>query len=138
MNNKLLASLAVFRELYNNQKDVYYVLSKFIEEIIIHKSIYCFEVLEMKSYLDELFDFQLPDGIIKASAKRLDYVYIENKKFVVDKFKLSQILNTDENKHVDNYENILNDLLKYIADNENIKLDKKIEKILRKNFLSFY
>ncbi len=137
MNNKLLASLAVFRELYNNQKDVYYVLSKFIEEIIIHKSIYCFEVLEMKSYLDELFDFQLPDGIIKASAKRLDYVYIENKKFVVDKFKLSQILNTDENKHVDNYENILNDLLKYIADNENIKLDKKIEKDIEKEFSFF-
>ena len=89
MNNKLLASLTVFRELYNNQKDVYYVISKFIEEVIIHKSIYSFDVLDMKNYLDELFDFQLPDGIIKASSKRLEYIDIKNKKFIVDKLKLS-------------------------------------------------
>ncbi len=57
----------------------------------------------MKNYLDELFDFQLPDGIIKASSKRLEYIDIKNKKFIVDKLKLSSILqsNIDEDKHVD-------------------------------------
>ncbi len=139
MNNKLLASLTVFRELYNNQKDVYYVISKFIEEVIIHKSIYSFDVLDMKNYLDELFDFQLPDGIIKASSKRLEYIDIKNKKFIVDKLKLSSILqsNIDEDKHVDSYENILDDLIQYIIYNENIKLDKKIEKDIEKEFSLF-
>ena len=48
----------------------------------------------------------------------------------VDKLKLSSILqsNIDEDKHVDSYENILDDLIQYIIYNENIKLDKKIEK----------
>ncbi|MDN5070446.1 hypothetical protein O8C76_05310 [Aliarcobacter butzleri] len=140
MNNKLLASLAVFRELYNSQKDVYDVISKFIEEVIIHKSIYSFEISQMKDYLDELFDFQLPEGIIKASSRRLTYVDIENKKFIVDKSKLTESLKLNQNNNNNNrfiYENILNDLINYIRSDVNTTISEKEEQIIEKEFSLF-
>ena len=41
-NSKCLASLAVFRELYDNQKDVYGVISEFLKEIISSENKYQF------------------------------------------------------------------------------------------------
>lgn len=140
MNNKLLASLTVFRELYNNSRDVYDVISKFIEEVIIHKSIYSFEVTEMKQYLDELFDFQLPEGIIKSSSKRLEYINIENKKFIIDKSKLNNSMHyniTNEEKNKSIYEEILSNLIDYIKNKENINIDEEIEKSIENEFSLF-
>jgi len=139
MNNKLLASLAVFRGLYNSEKDIYDVVSKFIEEVIIHHGIYSFEAVEMKNYLDDLFDFQLPEGIVKASTGRLDYVNIENRKFIVDKSKLNVIpySNTNEDKNKSVYENILNGLIKYIGDNKNIEIDTNEKKVIENEFSLF-
>lgn len=139
MNNKLLASLAVFRELYNSEKDIYDVISKFIEEVIIHKSIYSFEIVEMKNYLDDLFDFQLPDGIIKASSRRLGYIVVEHKKFIVDKSKLNETLqfSTNEDKNKSVYENILNRLIKYIENNKNIVVDTNEKKAIENEFSLF-
>ena len=139
MNNKLLASLAVFRELYNSEKDIYDVISKFIEEVIIHKSIYSFEAVEMKNYLDDFFDFQLPNGIIKASSRRLSYIFVENKKFIVDKSKLNETLqsSTNEDKNKSVYENILNRLIKYIEDNKNIEINTNEKKVIENEFSLF-
>lgn len=139
MNNKLLASLTVFRELYNNERDVYDVISKFISEVIIHKSVYSFEAVEMKNYLDDLFDFQLPEGIIKAASKRLDCISIENKKFIVDKSKFNENLqlNSNEEKNKSIYENILNSLIEYIKKDKKIEIDKNEEKIIENEFSLF-
>jgi len=48
-DNRLLASLAVFRELYNAEKDVYGIISVFLTDIIKIESLYSFTLLSDKN-----------------------------------------------------------------------------------------
>lgn len=47
VNNTLLASLAVFRELYNSEKDVYGVIASFLTDLIKTNKIYSFSLNEI-------------------------------------------------------------------------------------------
>ena len=56
-NSKCLASLAVFRELYDNQKDVYGVISEFLKEIISSENKYQFGLTEITLLLRACLNF---------------------------------------------------------------------------------
>lgn len=139
MNNKLFASLAVFRELYNNEKDIYDVLSNFVLQIIVEKSLFSFDVEEMRIYLNEHFDFQLPNGIIKVSIKRLECISIKNGKFVVDNSitKYDNKVSLLENKLNKSYNSIINGLQNYVEKKIDNLLSLEQKGTLEKEFSSF-
>ncbi|HNE05596.1 MAG TPA: hypothetical protein PLT08_13805 [Anaerolineales bacterium] len=79
--SKLLASLTVFRELYDKQKDVYGVIAEFLKEVIVKNGKRKFNTTEITNLLNNSFDFSLPEAVVNTAIKRLnlpkeDGVYI--------------------------------------------------------------
>ena len=63
-NNKYLTSLALFRELYDNKKNIYDVLSEFIRYTILTKNIHQFNTREITDLLNEMYDFSVPEAVV--------------------------------------------------------------------------
>ncbi|MFA5985890.1 MAG: hypothetical protein WC819_00905 [Parcubacteria group bacterium] len=84
-----IASLALFKELYDSEKDVYGVLSCFLQEIIITEAKYSFTLQEITYLLNDTFNFHIPEAVVKTSLGRL-----------------KEFLNKDQGKYFANLSNI--------------------------------
>ncbi|MBA2883217.1 uncharacterized protein YozE (UPF0346 family) [Desulfosalsimonas propionicica] len=80
-----LASLAVFRELYNSQTDIYAIISRFLNEIISTNGKYNFTLTEITNLLNDSFGFTIPEAVVSTSLGRLDHITKERDIFSVDK-----------------------------------------------------
>lgn len=88
MNEEIrsMAALATFRHLYDEGKrDIYQILSKFIEAIIITEKIYSFGWIEMSGKLKICYGFNIPDYVVKTAIKKLEYIEQENRVYIVKK-----------------------------------------------------
>lgn len=116
-NNKYLTSLALFRELYDNKKrNIYEVLSEFIKDTIFSKNLRQFSAREITDLLNEMYDFLVPEAVIKASLKNLDFLTKENGVYSVnydDKYNNSGFSERYEKIKEDN-DYIVQKLLDYI------------------------
>lgn len=65
-NISLLASAAIFRSLYDNNKDIYDVISDFIRAYIILNAKWAFNSTECTSGVNETFGFNIPEAIIRS------------------------------------------------------------------------
>lgn len=70
---KLLASVAVARELYDADKNLYDVLAEFINEIIVRKNYHSFKVDDITDNLNNEYSFKLSDSIVKTSLRRMGF-----------------------------------------------------------------
>ena len=87
---KNLASLVTFRQLYDDGKnDIYFIVSQFVEAIIVNSSLYSFSITELSREIKRQFGFNIPDYVIQSSLKRVDCVTKKNHQFIVDANKLS-------------------------------------------------
>lgn len=68
--NKLIASVVVFKELHDNNKDIYDIISEFIKAGIIHEKKWSFNSTEITLLLESIFDFKLPEAVIKTTLKK--------------------------------------------------------------------
>ncbi len=82
---RLLASAALFRGLYDNKRDIYSVLSEFIKESIAINGAQVFDVTECAKFLAEDFGFEIPEAVIKTCIrKRLkDHAKLDKGKFTL-------------------------------------------------------
>lgn len=71
---KCLASLATFRELYNKQQDIYFIVSEFAKCIIITKSLYSFELEIMHRNLIDENGIDIPRAVVKSALNRLPFL----------------------------------------------------------------
>lgn len=69
-DRRLLASAALFRQLHDNKKDVYDVLSQFIRSAISWSSSWSFNVTECSAILEQYFGFKIPDAVIRTCLKK--------------------------------------------------------------------
>lgn len=69
--SKLLASLVIFRELFDKQKDIYSVIAEFLKEIIVIYGKHQFNLTEITNLLNNTFDFSLPEAVVNTALKRL-------------------------------------------------------------------
>lgn len=128
MNDRnLIAALAVFRKLYDDKKSIYDILYNFIISIIFDKNIQIFSLRDMKEYLKEIYNFEIPDSIIKTTLKRregitlsneiysIDYSILENNNFVDENISLISNANND----------ILDTIHEYVENHNKIKIDKE-------------
>ncbi len=122
-NDDLLASLALFGELYDNNKDIYDVIAELLKSAIIHKSRNVLNAEEACLLLAEVFKFDdIPLTIIKTTLKKRlvkgnfltykDGTYIVNLKNIKDKEKYFKDYEIAKN----NYSEITNSLIIYIKD----------------------
>jgi hypothetical protein len=68
--SKCLASLAVFRELYNSEKDIYGIIGEFLKEIITTNGKHQFTLNEITQLLNDTYDFKIPEAIVNTSISR--------------------------------------------------------------------
>jgi hypothetical protein len=79
-----IASLALFKELYDSEKDVYGVISCFLQEIIVTNAKYSFTSHEITCLLNDTFNFHLPEAVVKTSLGRLEFLKKEFGKYSAD------------------------------------------------------
>ncbi len=128
--SRMLASLAVFRELYDSQKEVYDIIAEFIREVIIVKSKQNFNITEITQLLNEYFDFSLPEAVVKNSLRRLNFIEKSKGIYTVTDFTDFKRSKIDElEKEVERDNNIiiggLFDFIEEQIKNKLSEIDKK-------------
>ena len=69
---KSVAAMVTFRQLYDDGKrDVYQILSRFIDAILSTRMKYCFELTWMTEKLKSEYGFIIPDNVVKTSIKKV-------------------------------------------------------------------
>ena len=136
--SKLLASLVVFRELYDKQKDVYGVIAEFLKEIIVANGKHRFNVTEITNLLNSTFDFSIPEAVVNTALRRLnlpkeDGFYIVQNMPSLDESGLSEL----QKRNLSANSELITNLLSFIeAEKATALSDGERTKIVR-SFCSF-
>lgn len=134
-----IASLAVFRELYDSKRDIYGVISCFLTEIIVSEAKHNFTLHEITCLLNETFNFNIPEGVIKTSLGRLnEFLKKENGEYSADlsKAKSPSILNKKDEISISN-NLILNRVIDYISKKKNEEITQNEKEKITHSFCSF-
>jgi hypothetical protein len=134
-----LASLAVFRELYNSQKDIYGVIGEFLNGIIKSNKKYKFNLTEITNLLNNIFDFDIPEAIVHTSLRRLDYLKKEQGVYLVKNKSKENVLyvNTLQEKAITSNNTLIETLFSFIVQEKNIELSDSERKKIVHSFCSF-
>lgn len=68
-DSKLFASVSLFKELYDNNKDIYDVIAEFIKAAVILEGKNYFNSMDILQSFEKLFDFKIPEAVIKTTLK---------------------------------------------------------------------
>jgi len=137
--SKCLASLAVFRELYNSEKDIYAIISEFLSELIVSNSKHNFNLTEITAELNLEYDFSIPEAVVKTSLNRLPFLTKIKGAYSVKNLvgiKSTQ-LNDKKNALQDSNEKIIENLFKFIEKQEDKALNDKSKKVVVHSLISF-
>lgn len=137
--NRLLASLAVFRELYDVEKDVYGIISTFLNEIIRNESLYSFDLNEITEKLNSTYEFEIPPAVVKTSLARLKFIEKDKTNYLisdVSKIKGKSINKTQKNIEVFN-QSIFDNLIEFIESKKSSKLSDSEKEKISHSFCSF-
>jgi len=137
--SKILASLAVFRQLYDNDKDVYGVIGEFLEHIIDTKGMRHFNSAEITDLLNSTFGFTIPEAVVKSSLGRLIYLNRHDGTYHVDS-TIKNINNSiNHTQAIELFENnkIIEDLFQYISSKRQQTLTENQKEKVVNSFCSF-
>jgi hypothetical protein len=139
--SKCLASLAVFRELYNSGRDIYAVIGEFLKEIISTNGKHHFSLTEITQLLNDTYDFTIPEAVIGTSLSRFGKSLTKTQGLytVIDKdaFTVTGRLTGTHDEIQNNNETVINDLILFIEKETNSKLtDEEKVKVVH-SFCSF-
>lgn len=136
--NKTLAGLAVFRTLYDSEKDIYEVIACFLKEIIYKNKLHCFSDTEIAGILNETYQFEIPTPVIKSALKRISYVEKTNGQYTITDYKqVSTVISEKETDILNNHESILSQLYVYIEKELKKELDQNQKAIIQASFCDF-
>lgn len=138
-DNTLLASLVVFRELYNIDNDVYRTISLFLNEIIKSKSLYNFTLEEITNELNKTYEFDLISTVVKSSLNKLDFIERKNGQYtVVDTAKIKENLVNEKQQEISSInQNIIEELFTFIEENKKQKLSDLDKVKISQSFCCF-
>src|SRR5690606_16282340 len=139
--SKCLASLAVFRELYNSDRDIYAVIGEFLKEIISTYGKHQFSLTEITQLLNDTYDFTIPEAVIGTSLGRFRKSLTKTQGIytVIDKdaFKVTGRLTGTHDEIQNNNETVINELILVIEIEADSKVtDDEKEKVVH-SFCSF-
>ncbi|MCQ2080454.1 MAG: hypothetical protein MJZ11_02270 [Lachnospiraceae bacterium] len=135
---KNLASLVTFRQLYNDGKsDIYFIVSRFVEGIVIGTGLYCFGITDISEKIRAQYGFCIPDYVIQTSLKKIDYVSRENNQYTVDISKLpNSSIDEQCQNAISKSDNVIRELEKF-AEEKRGELSAKEKEQLVKEFCAF-
>ena len=138
-DNRLLASLAVFRELYNSEKDVYGIISVFLNDLIKLKNLYSFSLNEITNTLNDTFEFEIPEAVVRTALGRLSFLEKKQGDYLVtDISKISnQNIEVKQKDIQSNNESIIENLYRFIETEKKSSLSLKEKEQVSHSFCSF-
>lgn len=139
-SRKCMASLAVFKTLYDKHEDLYTVIASFSELLIHKQQLKTFNLQTFCSKFEDEYGFDLPTAVIKTSLKRIKsletdktyYTYKGN--FDEEEFK--QIIKLEDDNNKRNLK-IIDALNHYVETKANIILTETQRNALFKSFCSY-
>lgn len=136
----LLASVAVFRSLYDNKRDIYDVIGEFIRASICMNSKWSFNLIECEQCLQYDFGFKIPSAVISSCLKNrlkknLEIEYHNGIYTITDKFVKNDNVSQQSRKMQQEYGKILELLVDYAHKDFGPKIDT--EK-LKNSFVSHF
>ena len=96
--NKLLASYALFKGLFDNGKDIYGVIAEYLKKTISDKGLYNFTLDEITRILNIEFEFNIPNAVVKTSLNRIDNLTKIGATYTVN--NPNDFISNDFNDHV--------------------------------------
>lgn len=139
--SRCLASLAVFRELYNSEKDVYGIIGEFLKEVINYHSKFTFSLTEITCLLNDTYDFNIPEAVISTSLSRLkDYIKKDQGRYTLIDNSLFSQKNLVSDKHsqiLNDNAIIIEDLFIFISQQLNKKLTEDEKSTIIHSFCAF-
>ncbi len=140
-DQRLLASVALFRKLYDNEKDSYDVLADFIRAAINIKNLWNFTVDDCSKALKNNFGFKIPTAVLKSCLKRRlkDELELSHGTYgITAKFEKSETLENEINLAQKEQENIILELIDFVSDSKEKPLKLDDENRLRDDFRQFF
>lgn len=138
--SRYLSSLAVFRELYDIQKDIYGVISEFLKEIIVSKGKHQFNLTEITNLLNATFDFDIPEAVVCTALGRLDFIERKQGLYNANKSLSKQKpldVNAFQENNIDRNNLLIEELFSFISQQKNIELTDHEKKRIIHSFYSF-
>lgn len=142
-NKKLLASVALFSQLYNSDKysGIAEIIAEFIIGAIVLHNKYSLTSYELKTILEETYEFSIPESVIKTviHSKLKGIFEVENKVYKFDSEIKSNFDNVDKEleKRNELTESIFKGLKKHISEIENKELSGSEVLEIFENFNQF-
>lgn len=102
---KCMASLTVFRNLYNQKRDIYCVIAEFIKLAIAEKALSSFDLQEMVNIINQEYGFDLPVAVVKRALGKLDFLNKDKSSYTIKK---DAVFNADEIRKDTQTENNVN------------------------------
>lgn len=138
-DNRLLASLAVFRELYNAEKDVYGIISIFLTDLIKIENLYSFSLNEITNKLNSTFEFEIPPAVVSTSLGRLTFLEKQQGNYFVSDLSNINTEFFDQKKQTiqSNNETIIDNLFSFIENEKNISLSEREKEKVSHSFCCF-
>ncbi|QNR86448.1 hypothetical protein H9N25_08670 [Pedobacter riviphilus] len=141
--NNLLASVALFRKLYDKEdyNNIYDILAEFIRGAVIYENKLTYTSEEIKGLLKKVYGFEIPESVIKTTLRnRFDgkLSKISNsytfQSTVKDNFeKIEEELDTVNNQN----ESLIRNLYQYISNKLKKDISKEEEAKIFENFTHF-
>ena len=138
-SKKCLASLAVFRNLYNTNKDVYGVLAEFLKSVFIQKGRHAsFNTSQMREFLYSMYDFTVPEAVVATALKRFcqrkDGLYS-----IIDtsKFKEIEPINQYYTETSENHNRIFSRLCLFVEEQKKKTLTEAEKELLTQDLCTF-
>ena len=138
-DNRLLASLAVFRELYNAEKDVYGIISVFLSDLIKIENLYSFSLNEITNKLNNTFEFEIPDAVVRTALGRLKFLEKQQGIYLVTDVSNINTESFDKKKQSiqSNNETIIDNLFRFIEKEKKVSLSEKDREKVSHSFCCF-
>lgn len=138
-NNKLLASLAVFRELYNAEKDVFGIIAAFLNDLIKSNSLYSFSLSDITSKFNTTFEFEIPSAVVKTSLGRLDFIEKNRGTYIVKDISKIKSGDVDEKQKsiISNNDLIINNLFNFVEKKKKTTLNQVEKEKISYSFCCF-
>lgn len=138
----ILASYVTYKELSNhgNYKSPYQILAEFIKYIIYEEKLYAFSIGEIKSRVENEFEFHLPDAVLKSALKKIDFVTRDTTgNYCVngEKINVDGTLKKYRNLAEDTEISVSEQLVSFVEETKDYKLDNKEKKELMRAFVSY-
>lgn len=136
-NKRRIASLALFRNLYNEgRSDIMTILCEFAKNVIHSKHLTSFTPTQIKNELKDEYEFKIPEYVVETIIKK--FCRKENSKYYPNEDSAPQKVNAQEIEKIENsHEVIVSKLISYVEDKISNELTPESKEKLFQSFCGF-